>query len=151
MKLHPLELTKLECLFLSDALSMFAPGPPGNGEASPYPDLLLKILSAFLEADPAGTPVVVSMTQSDLWVIREVAKSSVSVGSEKVGLNLLTKVARGLLSVTAHGEIQALVDKMGETDQDEQGRAGYRSRLEKLKESSKRGGDSDARDNQDSG
>ncbi|MBI2123631.1 MAG: hypothetical protein HYU04_00030 [Candidatus Wildermuthbacteria bacterium] len=103
-------MTKLECTFLSDALSMFGQGPPGQTDRGPYPDLLLKLCSALLEIikmkDPAQGCVVVQMTEADLWLIREVSKTSIMVGSKPVGLELLIKVAKGLLELNANQEVQ---------------------------------------------
>lgn len=150
MKTYPFELTRIECTYLSDTLSMFAPGPPGAGDQGPYPDLLLKVLSAFLEVDGSGKPATVLLSQAELWAIREVAKSSATVASQPVGLALLKKTARGLLTVTAHDEVSEAVAACGETEDQEPGRARYEERLqdpalEKLMHGGK-GGDADARD-----
>ena len=49
------------------------------------PDLLLKIGGAVLETDQHDVPAVVYLSLAELWMIREVTKSSVVVGSERVG------------------------------------------------------------------
>lgn len=151
METYPIEITKLESVYLSDAISVFAPGPPGTGDHEAYPMLLMKILSAFLEADTDGQPVVIHVSQAELWMIREVAKSSVMIGAEKVGLNLLTKVAKGLLAVTADADVHDAVARFGETRLQEPGKAKYVSKLRKLRHAGRKGGDAHAADHKNTG
>lgn len=83
---------------------MFTQGPPDAGEG-PYPNLLLKIGGAILESESQKGLITVHLTLNELWMIREVAKSSVVVGSERVGLNLLLKIYGGLRVLSASAEI----------------------------------------------
>jgi len=95
-------LTQREAIYLSDALSMHMVGPPGYDDWHPYPSLLRRIGAAVLAtqpraAQPPPTNAEVAVDEIDLWVIRETAKSSVLVGNEQVGMNLLRKVYTLLL------------------------------------------------------
>lgn len=74
---------------------MFTQGPPDAGEG-PYPNLLLKIGGAILESESQKGLITVHLTLNELWMVREVAKSSVVVGSERVGLSLLLKTYAGI-------------------------------------------------------
>lgn len=136
---YPISLTALESQYLSDSISMFASGPPDDmlsGKASPYPDLLLKIGGAVVEIEEQGdkkSPVPVDFSQAELWIIREVAKSGVVVGNERVGLNLLVKAYEGIRALAAEPDIQALVERMGEVTESEPGKDSYVSQLEKIK------------------
>lgn len=132
---YPILLTLLESIYLSDALSMFMQGPPDApaGQASPYPVLLLKIGGAVLETDQKKAPVTVHLNLSELWMIREVAKSSVVIGSERVGLSLLLKVYEGIRALAAESDIESVVNAFGEVADDEPGRSEYAARLEWLK------------------
>lgn len=99
-KTYPIVIGALESLYLSDAVSMFTPGPPmaAAGESSVFPRLIIKIgvCVLYTEANKA-TSVTLGLTEDELWVVRELAKSSVYVSSEKVGLKLLVKVFEHLV------------------------------------------------------
>lgn len=108
-------LTLRELLFIDDSLTLevrsnfvneleFGASLLGIGTSSGPAsdvDLLLKIGGAILaiEEDKAITSIDVCLTEEELWVIREVAKSSVKVGNEQVGLNLKKKVYRALREI----------------------------------------------------
>lgn len=132
---YPIELTQLEGFYLSDALSMFAQGPPDEAvHGAPYPNLLLKIGGAILETDKSKAPATVHLTLAELWVMREVAKSSVVIGNERVGLSLMLKAYEGLRALVAESDMQGLVGDMGEVKDDEPGKASYAARLAKLRD-----------------
>lgn len=128
----PIELTRNEAMYLSDALSFASRGPREQTEGA-YPTLLLKIGAAFLESAPEKPPVTVHFTPDELWMLREVSKSGVALGTEKVGLNLLTKVYAALLSVDAAAQVESAVSMLGETETDEPNKASYREQLERLR------------------
>lgn len=134
---YPVQLTQLECLYISDALSMFTQGPPDElpGQGSPYPNLLLKIGSAVLETEQQKSPVVLQLSLSELWVIRETAKSSVVVGGERVGLNLLLKIYEGIRALIAESDVQAVVNDLGEVLDYEPGKIEYATQLAHIKDS----------------
>ena len=133
---YPIELTLLEGLYLSDSLSMFSQGPPDvlSEQASPYPNLLLKIGSAVLELDQQETPVSVCLGLNELWMIREVAKSSAVIGGERVGINLLLKVYRGIRNLTAGSDVDSAVSSFGEVAEDEPGKDEYTAELSKIRD-----------------
>ncbi|MCI0438693.1 MAG: hypothetical protein L0177_06125 [Chloroflexi bacterium] len=132
---YSLQLTQLESLYLSDALSMFTQPPPDEaGQGTPYPNLLLKIGGAILEGDRTKAPSTVNLSLPELWIVREVAKSSVVVGNERVGLSLLLKTYEGLRALVAESDMQSVVDDLGEVEDDEPGKADYAARLAQLKE-----------------
>ena len=132
---YPVLLTQLETLYLSDALSMFTQGPPDAlpGQASPYPNLLLKICGAVLESEQQKAPVNVHLSLNELWMIRESAKTSVVVGNERVGLSLLLKVYSGIRALTAESDMQSVVNTFGEVAVDEPGKSEYAAKLEQIK------------------
>ena len=131
---YAIQLTQLESLYLSDALSMFTQGPPDAlpGQAAPYPNLLLKIGGAVLETQQRSAPVSLSLSPCELWVIREVAKSSVVVGNERVGLSLLTKVYEGIRALAAQSDVQSVVNAFGEVVDDEPGKGEYVAQLKQI-------------------
>jgi len=103
---YPLKLTVLESYYLSDAVSEFMPNlPPPDGEFHAYPDFILKLGGVVLDATQMKKDVVVEMSLVELRVIREVCKTSIMVGSERVGLNLTLKVYEGLRTLSAGGYI----------------------------------------------
>ncbi len=130
-----LELTQMESLYLSDSLSMFMQGPPDSipGQASPYPTLLLKIGGAVLETDQQKQPVSVQFGLSELWVLRELTKSSVVMGSERVGLNLLLKVYAGIQALSAESDVHSAVSVFGEVVDVEPGKNEYATQLERIR------------------
>ena len=133
---YPVQLTQLECLYISDSLSMFTQGPPDElpGQGSPYPNLLLKIGSAVLETAQQKAPVVLQLGLAELWVIRETAKSSVVVGGERVGLNLLLKIYEGIRALIAESDVQAVVNDLGEVLDYEPGKVEYAVQLAHIRD-----------------
>ncbi len=133
---YPIELSHLESLFLSDSLSIFTQGPPDAplNQLSPYPTLLLKIGGAVLETEQLKAAAKVSMGLTELWMIREVTKSSVVVGSERVGLNLLLKVYEGIRALSAEPDMQSVVSVFGEVLEDEPGKKEFAAQLERIRE-----------------
>ncbi|KKK44353.1 hypothetical protein LCGC14_3167250, partial [marine sediment metagenome] len=105
-KTYPIVIGAPEALYLSDAVSMFTKGPPlaGDEQSGVFPRLLVKIGACVLYTDTnKGTAATLELTDDELWAVREVAKSSVYIGSEKVGLKLLVKVFEHLVLV--HSEL----------------------------------------------
>lgn len=98
--------TKRELCYLSDSLSSMTQGPEQGDR--PYPDLLLKIMGALLEAEAVREPIM-SLVMPEWWMVREVAKTTVIVGGmggEPVGYNLLIKAAKALEHLSAQGTLQ---------------------------------------------
>jgi hypothetical protein len=149
---YSIRLTLLESLYLSDSLSMFTQGPPEVlSESASLQDLLLKVGAAVLETDRTKEPVDVALALDELWIVREVAKSSVVVGSERVGLNLVIKVYEGLRHLAAAADVDSVVGALGEVSRNEPDRREYEAKLRALsgKEDPESGGRSD--DETDSG
>lgn len=102
-EVYKIKVSQLEGLYLADSISMFQHGPPMEGRSpmvgDMFPGLLLKIGACVLyaETNKGMGDVDLELTEEELWVIREAAKSSVVVGSERVGLKLLVKVYAELL------------------------------------------------------
>lgn len=84
-----MQLTRNETLYLYDAISIHDPIVGRDGD---YPDLLLKLGDALISTK-GGTETKVEFTLRELWAIREHAKSSVTLGGEQVGINLIYKLA----------------------------------------------------------
>ena len=133
---YPVQLTQLECLYISDSLSMFTQGPPDElpGQGSPSPNLLLKIGSAVLETEQQKAPVELQFNLNELWVLRETATSSVVVGGEWVGLNLLLTVYLCIRAFTAESDVQAVVNDRGWVLGKEPGKNEYCCRLAEVTE-----------------
>lgn len=144
-----IELTQLESLYLSDSISMFMQGTPDAlpGQAMPFPNLLLKIGGAVLETAGQRDTAIAHVSLADLWVIREITKSSVVVGSERVGMNLLFKAYTGILALCAESDMQSVVSTYGEVIDDEPGKSEYSAILELIKNGGELvpGGDDDLR------
>ena len=100
-------LTRNECLFIDDSLSMIIEREPGEERLGtvrpmahtaglPAPvDLLEKIGKAILfTTDPenTGQPAEVSVNETDLYMLREITHSYVKIGEEPVGFNLKRKI-----------------------------------------------------------
>ena len=133
---YPMELSHLESLFLSDSLSIFTQAPPDApiNQLSPYPTLLLKIGGAVLETEQLKAPAQLSLGLAELWMIREVTKSSVVVGSERVGLNLLIKVYEAIRALSAEPDMQSVVSAFGEVLEVEPGKKEFAAQLERIRE-----------------
>jgi hypothetical protein len=133
---YPMQLTQLESLYLSDSISMFTQGPPDAlpGQMSPFPNLLLKIGGAVLETEQQKSAATVHFNLSELWMIREITKSSAVVGSERVGLNLLMKIYNGIRALSADADMQSVVNYFGEVIDNEPGKSEYAAQLERIKE-----------------
>ena len=99
-----MKLTHAEALYLYDTLYL----PEGGSR-----DLLLKVGGAIMLTKDRGDTNV-EFTLSELWSIREQAKSSVVVGQEKVGLNLIYKLAPLLGKLMRGYDIEELRDKLKE-------------------------------------
>ncbi len=101
METYTIKIGSLEALYLSDAISMFQHGPPMAGvDFSAFPDLLVKVGACVLYTEEhKGIETGLGLTVEELWMVREVAKSSVVVGSERVGLKLLVKAYGELMKV----------------------------------------------------
>ena len=132
---YPVELNQLESLYLSDAITMFTQGPPDSslGQAPPYPNLLLKIGGAVLETHQLTAPVIVRFSLSELWVLREVTKSSIVVGDEHVGLYLLLKIYKGIRALVAETDIQSVVNSLGEVFDNDRSKKTYIAQFEQGK------------------
>lgn len=147
-----IQLTQLESLYLSDSISMFMQGTPDSlpGQTMPYPNLLLKIGGAVLETEQLRDTATVHVSLADLWIIREVTKSSAVIGSERVGLNLLMKAYTGILALSAETDMQSVVSAFGEVIDDEPGKSEYSAQLERIRNGGdlsplQTGGDDDER------
>ena len=134
MTTYSIQLTLLESLYLSDSLSMFTQGPPDvlTDSSSSVSDLLLKVGAAVLETDRTKEPVDVALALNELWIVREVAKSSVVVGSERVGLNLIIKVYEGLRHFAAAADVDSVVGALGEVSRNEPDWREYEAKLKAL-------------------
>lgn len=145
MGTHPIELTHSESCYLSDVLSHETVAPSRDVRA--WPHLLLKVGAAFLEtAEGARESITVGFTEDELWILREVCKTSAHVGSEQVGYNLLLRIYRGLQSLCSSDEVHSAVARLGEGKVDEPSKEDLRQRLEEL---AKEGGDAPADDDTD--
>lgn len=107
---HPIPFTINEILFIDDMLSMtFEPSAimtlrplnPRRGISSPM-EIIEKIAPAVLfitDTDNNAEEVHVSLSTSELWLIREIAQSNSIRGGETVGLNLKRKIYSALYGI----------------------------------------------------
>jgi len=106
-------LTRNEALFIDDSLSMLIEREPSDDRMGtvrpmahtaglPAPvDLLDKIGKAILfTTDPEnhGEPAEVLMSETDLYMLREITHSYIKIGDEAVGFNLKRKIYTSLYS-----------------------------------------------------
>lgn len=97
---YPITLDSLEALYLSDQLSMHTNTVPLGDREVIHPWLQLKIGSALLYTkDHVTKNYEVEFTEKELWALVEYAKSSVQIGSTKVGTNLADKFYRTLIGI----------------------------------------------------
>ena len=93
-------LTKLELLYIDDNLTpeivdtsqtnrpQFSSGAIGTTR-----DFISLIGSSIVDLEESKSDAMfVSLTEENLWTLREIAISSVVVGSERVGLNIKVKI-----------------------------------------------------------
>ncbi len=97
MLTHEITLTPNEAIYISDGLT-------SQSERGDNRDLLLKIGGALLELWPdgkakPGMSVPVALFSSEMWMIRDIAKSAVNIGGEPVGLSLALKCYAGLIAI----------------------------------------------------
>lgn len=122
---HELILTTAELLFIDDHLTMLVNESDYAGSASIKPrlpapvvavdlPLILVIGTALLEAfSNPGVDVPVSLSDSHLLNLREIAHTDAVMGSNKVGLNLKQKIYRALLSeVTMASRVEDLLGEI---------------------------------------
>lgn len=122
MDSYPLPLTRHDCIFLSDSLSVYH-GPTGFGERNEgIFELLSKVLSALLtfpepmskagETFDSETTTSIPVSEYQLWVIREVSKSAAVMSTGyPVGLMMLYKAAKGIRAfATEHDTTQVAGD-----------------------------------------
>jgi len=105
------EITPYEAMFLSDSLVTTTEGPDFRLDSSDrraYPDLLTKIGIAFIH----NAPLEIALTWNELWMIRDVTKSSVKIGSESVGMNLLAKVYGAILTMQASPAVAYAIESV---------------------------------------
>lgn len=101
---QPVALSQLEALYLWDSVSEFAQVPTGNIDQSTgqqntrsvFPEFHEKINVAVIETETGKGPATIHVTETELWAMREVIKSSAVIGSERVGVLLALKVAKAL-------------------------------------------------------
>ncbi len=92
-----MKLTQNETLYLADTISIFVEPPPDPIRKSPYPAMVLKIMKAIVVDWNAIHEVEVDFTWDELMLVFEHTRSTIGFGTEKVGLNLLTKASQGIL------------------------------------------------------
>lgn len=116
-------LTFNEALYLDDQLTLQVEDPAEYGldgeffytlrsissgaATSTTAEFLLKlggVLLELLHEEDGHATVDAYLSEQELWVVRELAQSSVLVGNEKVGLNLKIKVHEALQSIAAEKE-----------------------------------------------
>lgn len=106
-----IELTRNEVLYLDDKLTLILAsiedmdefpitlrGVASTAELAAGSELLLKLGRAIID-DKQQTEI--NFVADELWLLRELAQSSVVVGKEPVGLNLKKKIYRVLLEQDA--------------------------------------------------
>lgn len=102
-------LTKKEARYLLDAVPLIN----SLMEREEAETLLLKLGAAFLGTD-AGEETAIAFTQRDLWVLKEVTKTAVTVGDEPVGMNLMRRIMGGLIHLSAQTEVHTAVTRLGD-------------------------------------
>ncbi|MDO8688825.1 MAG: hypothetical protein Q7R39_02225, partial [Dehalococcoidia bacterium] len=98
----------------------------GGGSSSPttnplmLPDdaLCLKVGAAFIEANKTGSNVHVTLTESELWILRERVDSQARIGNSPVGMEIKTQVYDALLSITNSRAANDMMEETGMTDGD---------------------------------
>lgn len=101
-----MKLTKQEALYLADMVSIHVAPPPGPLNASsPFPEMVLKIMEAIVAHEDGSyevihaTEVHTDFTYDELMLVYEYVRSSMVIGEEKVGYNLLVKASREILDL----------------------------------------------------
>ena len=122
-----LTLTRNEAIYIDDSLTMMLETSQGEGMFStmrpmiataqlPAPvDLIEKIAIAVLytiDKENDGMEAEVSVSEGDLYCLRELAQSYVCVGGEQVGYNLKLKIYNSLYGTEYH-DTQQLKDVLG--------------------------------------
>lgn len=110
---NELSLTRKEALFIDDSLTMLMENEPGDlpltsirplihNASIPAPiDLIEKIGMAILyltDDKNSGSEIIITVSDTDLYMLREISLSYIRVGTEPVGYNLKLKIYRLLLN-----------------------------------------------------
>ena len=110
---NELSLTRKEALFIDDSLTMLMENEPGDlpltsirplihNASIPAPiDLIEKIGMAILyltDDKNSGSEIIITVSDTDLYMLREISLSHIRVGTEPVGYNLKLKIYRLLLN-----------------------------------------------------
>ena len=110
---NELSITRKEALFIDDSLTMLMENEPGDlpltsirplihNASIPAPiDLIEKIGMAILyltDDKNSGSEIIITVSDTDLYMLREISLSYIRVGTEPVGYNLKLKIYRLLLN-----------------------------------------------------
>lgn len=96
-----------------------------NIEMLPDERLCLKVGAAWNEANRTGNNVDVTLTESELWILRERVDSQARVGNAPVGVEIKAMVYEALLSIAdaraVNGVMEAAGVREGDVEEPEQG------------------------------
>ena len=135
---YQVEVTRNEARFLLDAVSLTNP----LAEREETERLVLKIAAAFLECEGASKGTApVAFSASELWVLKEVTKSAVTIGQEPVGMQLLRRISQGLLSLSAPPEVHAALAGFGDAGKEEADAEDVKRRMSGFKWNAEKGDD----------
>ncbi len=90
-----------------------------DGSNPAYPDLILKIGSAFLEAPDGAKPQELYLTDVQAWYLREIVPSGLRVRGETVGLAIKRKLYPLLLQFEADRYSGPAIRRYGFTPMEE--------------------------------
>lgn len=123
--MHNLELTQFEALFLSDQLSWY----DEREQLELVHSVLEKVIYA-VHSTMNQSPTVTLFSLEELWYLRDHIKSHAQYGNEKVGLNLLLKIAEGITSLDSG--MKEVVEQFGESPLAEPNKSTYYNKLKEL-------------------
>ncbi len=90
-----------------------------DGSNPAYPDLILKIGRAFLEAQNGGNPQELYLSEIETWYLREILPTNMKVRGEPIGLAIKKKLYPLLLDFEAEKYSSAAGNRYGFSNIDE--------------------------------
>ena len=113
------ELKELEALYLWDNLSIEAEPPALPFQDASFPDMFLQINECIAATKGDTTKTYpCEFTLADLWLIKEVTKSSAQVGQARVGIEIIHKIIPAIKELSQTDEINEL-ESMYSADREE--------------------------------
>ena len=95
--IYKINLTQNELLWLLDSTSLFSRCLTGDINIRDMKAFRRKLLCGIVDGQANQSNIDLELSEDELWIGIEVAKSPVQVGSERVGMGLIRKMGKALV------------------------------------------------------